>query len=90
MPQRDVAGVMVCHESSPRSGPQRPVLLHLIAYRSGRQPTMRSASYPFYPVGAALAPASRLIYHPDTPMGVQLGVLPAILAKAVARFPRET
>ena len=42
------------------------------------------------PAGAALAPASRLIYHPDTPMGVQLGVLPAIPAKAVARFPRET
>ncbi len=39
---------------------------------------------------AALAPASRLIYHPDTPMGVQLGVLPAIPAKPVARFPRET
>ncbi|MDY0050644.1 MAG: hypothetical protein RBR73_07850, partial [Halothiobacillaceae bacterium] len=34
----------------------------------------------------ALAPASRLI----TPLGVQLGVLPAIPAKAVARFPRET
>lgn len=44
----------------------------------------------FIPPGAALAPASGLIYHPDTPLGVQLGVLPAIPAKAVARFPRET
>ncbi|AFM32183.1 hypothetical protein A458_04665 [Stutzerimonas stutzeri CCUG 29243] len=43
LPQRIVAGVMFCHESSPRSGPQRPVPLHLIAYRSRRQPTMRSA-----------------------------------------------
>ena len=69
MPQRAVASVVVCHESSSRSGPQRPVPLHLIAYRSMRQPTMRSTSYPFYPAGAALAPASRLIYHPDTTLG---------------------
>jgi len=44
----------------------------------------------FIRLGAALAPVARLIYHPDTPLGVQLGVLPAIPAKPVTRFPRET
>src|SRR5690606_25920904 len=58
LPQRVVAVVMVCHESSPGSGPQWPVPLHLIVYCSMRQPTMRSAPYPFYPADAVLAPAS--------------------------------
>lgn len=44
----------------------------------------------FIRLGAALTPVARLIYHPDTPLGVQLGVLPAIPAKPVTRFPRET
>lgn len=44
----------------------------------------------FIPAGVALASPSGLIYDPDTLLGVQLGVLPAIPAKPVARFPRET
>lgn len=40
---------------------------------------------------AMLASPSGLIYDPDTHVvGVQLGVLPAIPAKTVTRFPRET
>lgn len=39
---------------------------------------------------ARLASLSGLIYDPGTPSGVQLGVLPAIPARIMARFSRET